>query len=103
MRASFYDPSLVKHDDLIGMHDRAQAMGDDEAGAAGHQAIQALMDQPLAFAVEIAGRLVQNQDPRIRQQGASDSQSLPLSPTEPHSSFANDGVVAVLQRVDELV
>ena len=38
MRAAFDDFTVVEDEDLIRLSDGAQAMGDDEAGAALHQA-----------------------------------------------------------------
>ena len=63
---------------------------------------QALLDQPLALGVEIAGGLVEDEDARIGQDGPGDGQALALAAAEPHASLADQGLVAVGQTLDEL-
>ena len=63
---------------------------------------EALLDQPLALAVEVAGGLVEDEDPGVGQHGAGDGQALALAAAEPHAALADQGVVAVGQAVDEL-
>ena len=63
---------------------------------------QALLDQPLALGVEVAGGLVEDEDPRVGQDGPGDGQPLPLAAAEPHAALADQRVVAVGQALDEL-
>src|SRR3954471_3678804 len=93
--AGFHDPPVIKDDDLVGMHDRAETMGNHEAGPAGPQAFQALMDEPFAFAIEIAGGLVQNQYSRVGQESASNGQPLTLATAEPDTPLANQRFVTL--------
>ena len=74
----------------------AQAVGDDERGAALEQAGQALLDQSLALAVEVAGGLVEDQDARVGQQRPGDGQPLALAAAEPHAALADERLVAVV-------
>src|ERR1019366_10627188 len=46
------DAALLQHDDAIGVLDRAQAVGDGDDGAPRGEALQRLLDQPLALVVE---------------------------------------------------
>ena len=68
VRALLDDAAMVENDDAIGVHDGAEAVGDDEARPVGHQGLQACLDEPLAVRVQVAGGLVQDQDPRVGQQ-----------------------------------
>ncbi len=43
------------------------------------QPLQALLDEALTLAVEAAGRLVEDQDPWVGEQGAGDRDPLPLT------------------------
>ena len=52
---------------------------------------EALLDQPFALAVEVARRLVEDEDPRVGQHGAGDGQPLPLAAAEPHPALADQG------------
>ncbi len=68
-----------------------------------HQGRQGRLDQAFALAVEVAGRLVEDEDRRVGQDGPGDRQPLPLAAAEPDPSLADEGVVAVGQVLDELV
>src|SRR5437016_1527594 len=74
------DLATIENNDFIAVADGAQAMGDDDAG--GSPASQAIVDHLLRARVERRGCLVQNYNPGIRNQCASDLHSLPLAPAE---------------------
>src|SRR5436190_14268108 len=99
--AGFHNPPVIKDENLVSVHDRAEAMGNHKARPAHHQSIQALMDEPFAFAVEIAGGLVQNQYSGVGQEGTSNGQSLTLATAEPDAPLTNQSVVTLFQRADE--
>src|SRR5580704_1975992 len=80
MRTAFSNLATVKHDDLVAIAYRAQAMGDDQAGAAAPSEVG--IDGRLGRAVEVAGRLVEDEDARIVDQAAGDLQALPLAAAE---------------------
>src|SRR3990172_1157530 len=67
MRSALDDLPLPDHQHLVGVADRAQAVGDDEAGPPLHQPQQRLLDSGLGAGVHAAGGLVQDQDARIGQ------------------------------------
>jgi hypothetical protein len=85
------------------MTDRAEAMGDDETGAAGHQRSEGLLDEPLVFRVELAGGFVENQDVRIGEHGAGDGDALALPAGEAQAALADRRVVTLGQFGDEVV
>src|SRR6185437_8568080 len=46
MRSGLDDPSVLEHDNTIGMLDGRQAMRDDDGRAAAHQFLERILDQP---------------------------------------------------------
>src|SRR3970282_1859541 len=64
------DGGVVQHQDLIGVENGADALGDDKARPALHQPHQGLLDAPLRLEIDAGSRVVQNEDARIEQQGA---------------------------------
>ncbi len=68
MRAALDHFTMVDDQDLVGVADSAQPVGDDEAGAARHQTQHGCLDLFLRARVDAAGHLVQDQDARIGQQ-----------------------------------
>ena len=79
VRAAFDDPALVEHDDLVGIDDGREAVGDDDRRAAARDAVERLLDRRLGAAVERAGRFVEDQDRRVLEQGAGDRDALLLA------------------------
>ena len=59
MGAAFDDFPLVEYEDAVGVADGAEAVGDHEAGAAGHEALEGFVDEALAFGVEGGSGLVE--------------------------------------------
>ena len=72
-------------------------MGDGDHGAAAHQPVKRLADRLLGFAVERRGRLVEQQDRRILQEGARDGDALPLAAGQLDAAVADDRVEALRQ------
>ena len=66
----FHDAAVLDHNDLIGLHDRAQPMGHREHRARTLKGGQCLLDAVLTVAVERAGGFIEDQQLRVAQQGA---------------------------------
>ena len=56
---------------------------------------QRVVDQPLAFDVDLAGGLVQNQDFGVAQKRPGQGDPLPLAAAEPLAVGADDRLIAV--------
>ena len=89
--------------DLIGRADGAEAMGDDKAGAVGHEALEGFLDEPFGGGIDAGGGLVEDQNGRVFQERAGDADALFFTDAELDAAFADAGVVAVRQAGDELV
>ncbi len=61
-----------------------------------------LLHQPLVLGVERAGRLVEQQDRRVADQGAGDHQPLALTPGEGAGPLADRGLEALRQSREEV-
>ena len=103
VRALLDDPAVVEHDDLPGAADRRQAVGDHDRRAPGEQPPHALLDPALGVDVDVRGRLVEHEDPRVGDQRARERDELALAGRELDAALADLGVVAVLERRDEVV
>ncbi len=101
--AALDDLAVAEHQDAVGMAHGGQAVGDDQAGAAAHQALERLVDQPLALGIQRGGGLVEQQDARIGENGAGDGDALALAAGKFGAARADEGVIALGQRGDEIV
>jgi hypothetical protein len=82
VRAILDYSALVYHDDTVALLNGRHAMRDDDRGAPFHRSIESLLHDLLALLVESGGRLVENQDLRVLDEGASDRHSLLLTARE---------------------
>src|ERR1051326_6449782 len=64
-------------------------MGDADRGAASHQILKSRVYGVFALGVHFAGRLVQNQDGSVSQNGPSDRKTLTLTAGKSDALFAN--------------
>ncbi len=103
MRALGDDPAPVQHHDPVGFLYRGKAMRHDQRGAAFAQSLHRLLHGPLAFGIECRGRLVQQQDRRVAQDGAGDGDALLLPAGQHDATFAHEGIVALRQGAQEIM
>ena len=103
VRAGFLDHAVFEDDDLVGFLDGGKAVRDGEHGAAFGQSLERFLDVLLGLGIERAGGLVEEQDGGVFEQRAGDAEPL-LLPAGEHAAFvADDRLVALLLREDELV
>jgi hypothetical protein len=88
------DASLVEDENAVGVAHRAEAVGNDEAGAAGHEAFQRFLDETLAGAVEATGRLVEDENAGVLEDGAGDGNALALPAAQLDAALAHGRVIA---------
>ena len=103
VRALLDDLAIVDDDDLVRIADRGQAMGNDETGAAFHQAQQRFLDARFGARVHAGGGFVEDEDARVGQDGAGDGQQLALSLAEVAGALREFGLVALRQLADEVI
>ena len=101
MRALLDQLTMVEDADEIRIADGAEAVGDDEGGAVGAEAVKGLLDEFLGGVVEGGGRFVQQKQRRIFQQCAGDGEPLFLAAGETDAAFSGEGVQPLGQVADE--
>ena len=103
MVALLDDPARVHDHDLVGVADRRETVRDDEGGAAVTEARHRLLDEHLGARVDVAGRFVEDEDARIGEERAGDSDELPLACRDVRGFFFEKRVVALGQRAYERI
>ncbi len=94
----------VLHDqDLVGVDDGGQAVGDHQGGVVGGDAPQGGLDGLLGARVQGRGGLVEDQDGGIFEDHPGDGHPLLLAARQLQSAFAHRGVIALGRGLDELV
>ncbi len=68
----------IHHNDRIGAQNGIEAVGNDEGGAFVQHALNRLLNQVFALGIDLARRLVENQDRRLAIDGPRDAQPLLL-------------------------
>jgi hypothetical protein len=87
MAADVVDLAALQHHDRIRGHQHGKPMRDADDGTVLGYAHEIGVDDRLALGVERAGRLVEDEDGGIDQQGASDRKALALATGKVGSPF----------------
>ena len=103
MRPLLRDPAVFDHEDTVGVPDGGQAVRDHEIRAALHQVVHRGLDLAFRARIDRAGRFVEDQDARVGDDRAGDRQQLLLAGGKVGATLVEHGIVAVRQRVDEVV
>ena len=77
--AAFDDAAFLQQQNHVGAPDGREAVGDDECRAAGQQGSHRRLNELLALRIQVARRLVQDQNLRRRENCSRDRQSLALT------------------------
>src|SRR6185437_6632504 len=102
MAAALDDLAVLEHQDLVGVDDGGEAVGDDERGTVLRDLAQAGLDLALGLGVERRGRLVADEDARLLEDDAGDGDALLLAAGELEAALADRRLVAVRQGGDEI-
>lgn len=78
MGALFHNLAAVYDADAVGVADGAEAVGDDDGVAAGHEPLQRFLNEVFGEGVYAGGGFVQNEDAGLGEGGAGDAEQLPL-------------------------
>ena len=96
MGSFFDDAAMVDDDDVVGIADRTQAMGDDDGRTAFHEAVQGGLDDFFAFRIEGRRRFIEDEDARVLEDGPGDGDTLALAAGQGAAAVADEGFVACL-------
>ena len=94
---------MIDNNDLIGVRNGGQPVGNDQQRLAPHQPSQCRLDDRLVFRVCIGRCLVENDDRRVLQHGTGNGDALPLTAGQVTAGCTAYGLIAVLQPHYELV
>ena len=97
------DAAVLHHEDLVGVLNGGQPVGDGDDGLAPGQLGNGLLDEVLVLRVNAGGCLVQNDDGRVFQDGPGDGDALLLAAGQALARLARRGVVALGQFADKLL
>src|SRR6201997_4520888 len=87
----------------VGVYQYGETVRDDNDSAAFGNPQQIGIDYCLAFGVERARRLIEDQDPRITDQRAGDRQSLALTAGQVGGALLDSGFIATRQMFDKFL
>ncbi len=93
MRAAFDDAAVAQDYDLIGVLHGGRAMRNQDGGAAFHNTAETREDAFLGLGVDGGKGIVEDQDARIADDGASDGAALLLSAGQGDAALTDYGVV----------
>jgi len=78
VRAALHHAAGVEHRDHVGLADRGQAVRHDDGRPPHGRPVQRVLHRALRLRVQRAGRLVQEQDPGVPDEGAGEGDALLL-------------------------
>ncbi|TKW51306.1 hypothetical protein CTA1_2384 [Colletotrichum tanaceti] len=97
VRALLDDLALAQQDDVVGLADGAEAVGDDDGRAALAGAVERRLHDLLAAHVDGRRRLVEDEDLGLLDDGPGDGEPLPLAARELDAGVADFRLVALLK------
>ncbi|MNI60926.1 hypothetical protein D3C73_1161670 [compost metagenome] len=103
MRSPLGDLPVLDDENGIRFPDRAEPVGNDEAGPPLHQRPHRLLDMQLSPRINAASGFIQNQNRRIGQHGTGDRQQLPLALAQVAALSIQVRIVAVRKLPDERI
>ena len=92
MGAALGNATALQHQNLVGVHDRRQAMRDHKARALAGKRRDDLADRGLACGIDVARRLVKHIDGRVVQQDAGHAHALALAARKVGAALVNHHV-----------
>ena len=101
MIALLDDLAVCQQDNIIGMLDGGQAVGNDQHGADVLHLFQRVLNEKLSLGVDVGGGLVQDHHRRTVDDGPGETQQLPLTGGEVVAPLPDDLVQSLLLTGDE--
>src|SRR5215471_6166821 len=98
--AAVVDAAAFEDEHGVGVYEHRKTVRNDDDGTAFGDPQKVGIDDRLAFGIQRARRLVEDQDARIAEQRTGDSQALPLPAGQVRGALLNKGFVAARQIFD---
>ncbi len=103
MRADVDHPARVQDGDPVGQGQGRTPVSHQECGAVGRHGREGRVDGRFGRGVHRGRRVVEQQDARVGEQGAGQGHALALAAGQGQAPFADHGVVAEREGLDEVV
>src|SRR5690606_27164256 len=103
MAAAFDNPSPFEEEDLVGLHERCQAVRDDDHGTVPRDLAEGCANLTLGGGIDGGRRIVEDKDPGFGEDRAGDRETLALSAGERDAPLADQGPVVLRQAADVVV
>src|SRR5260370_14964557 len=101
MRALLAKTALVEDEDAVSMLNGAEAVRDDECGAAAEKAVEGIADLQLGFCVHARGRFVEDEEGGIVGEGPGGIDELALADGKRGGSLVDGGAYAFREPFEE--
>lgn len=101
--AGFDELTMLHDEDVVGVANGGQAVRDDEHGLFASQFGEGLLHLLFGVRIEGGGGFVENENVVVAQKGTGDGQKLALSLRKNAALVVENGVVALGQRLDDLI
>ena len=72
------DLAVIEHENRVGIAHRREPVGDRKGGPIGGEVVDRALDQELSFGIDRRGRLVEDQDRGVPEDGLRDGDALAL-------------------------
>ena len=103
MRPSFHNAARFQYQDVVGVHNRIQAVRNGDDRPAFHQPVRGLLQLCLRLRIEARRGLIEQKNGCILEKGACQRDALCLSAGHACSRLADHGLVRVGERLYETV
>ena len=103
MIANGIDFAIVQDHNAVGLLNRGNPLADNELGGLLKTRSQALTNQTVGLGIHGRGGVVQNQNLRIHEQGAGNTEPLALTAGHVSPTPFNHGVIAILELGDKFM
>src|ERR1700733_2287737 len=100
--ALFAQAAFVEDEDAVGVLNSAEAMRDDECGAAAEEAVERFADQEFGFGIDARCGFVEDEEARIVREGTGEIDELALADAERGAALVDGGSDAFGERGDEI-
>ena len=98
-----HDLALLQYDDIVSCQNGADALGNHKAGATLHQVIQRILNEHFGLNIYGAGRIVQDQDARVEQQGPCNGDPLLLPAAQGRAALADRRSISFREADNEVM
>ena len=96
--------SAIIHDDnLVGIHDRTDTLGNDNFGGIRNFLAECLADQRISLGIYRTGTVIQNKNFRLTQDGPGNAEALLLPAGNIGAALFDIGIVSIGESTDKII